>query len=181
MSEAVRLQKLGCEQKVTAVTPSTNKEKGMKNKKCSTAPWSKAWQPAPTVAEYKTCCFFISPVLFYLVGRESHAPLTCGPLHLALMGKPAKYGPQMFIWWVIYCWCCIKTSVLVDWPNSDLSSPGISRKLWRTCNCGGNIFSSLQFTGHRCPVGGLATAVALTSKQTAAGEAAAHWFHIDVT
>lgn len=72
---------------------------------------------------------------FHLVSCESPAPFTCGLLHVELIWKSAQYGPQMFIWRVICCWCCINVSVLVDWPSSDLLSPGNSRKLCWTFNC----------------------------------------------
>lgn len=70
---------------------------------------------------------------FHLGSCES--PFTCGLLHLELIWKSVQCGPQMFIWRVICCWCCINISVLVDWPSSDLLSPGNSRKLCWTFNC----------------------------------------------
>lgn len=90
-----KVTKLGCEQKVTALIPAANKEKGRGNRTVRlyllsatiiTTPLRKAG--SSTVAEYKIlCCFYISPVPFCLGSYESPAPFTCGLLHLELIGE----------------------------------------------------------------------------------------------
>lgn len=90
------------------------------------------------------CCRHINALLFLgqLWITEVSASFTCGTQHFQLIEKATQYGTQMFIWRVICCWCCINTSVLVNWPNSDLWSPGNSRKLWWICNYRGTFLAA---------------------------------------